>query len=162
MAAKNDDEQGKRITEFGGNTYWHETTHDNTATTYASGDVIGTVGQLPVPSSREGAGGGIHRVITITSTENQKATLRIWFFRRAMVAAADDAPFAPSREVLRKSAGFIDINAGDYKTYGTLEYAYKKAANIDFSAPGGTLYYVVESQGAPVWAAADALDINDI
>jgi hypothetical protein len=157
MAAKNDDAQNKRITEHAGNTYWHETTHDNTATTYASGDVIGTVGQLDVPGD---GGGGIIRAITVVSTESQAAPLRIHFFRRAMAAAADDAAFAPSREVLRKHAGYIDINAGDYLTFGTLRFAYKKAANIDFSVPGGRLYYVVEARGAPVWAAANALDIN--
>lgn len=160
MPPKSDDAQRKRITKHAGNTFWHETTHDNTATTYASGDAIGSVGELEVPSSPEGSGGGINRVITVTCTESQAAPLRIHFFRREIPDVTDDAAFAPNRETLRKSAGYIDIVAGDYLTFGTLRFAYKKATNVDFSCPGGSLYYVVEARGAPVWAAANAIDIN--
>jgi hypothetical protein len=154
--AKNDNQLGKKIDKHVNNSYWHEKTHNNTATAYASGDAIGTVGTLQVMGD---GGGGLNRRIHIVSSESVSPALRVWFFRRAIPDVTDDAAFAPTRETLRKAAGYVDFAAGDYESYGTLRFAQQPAANVDFSAPGGILYYVVEAQGAITYAAANAFDV---
>lgn len=146
----------KLITEHVNNSYWFETVHDNTASTYAAGEVIGTTQFLDVRGDK---GGGLCRVIIATDRDNQSIPLRIWFYRRQPTQFADGATFAIGDNDEAKLAGYVDL--ASWVTVGSKAVAQNRIANLDFSCPDrGQLYYVVEARGAGTFTAVNRLRIN--
>jgi hypothetical protein len=139
--------------------YWFETIHNNSATAYASGDAVGSTQSL---NTRGNGAGGLIRRLIVANNESQAFPVRIHFFRREPRAVTDDAAFTPAwPNDIKKYAGYVDVAAGDYISYGTIRIAEKANINVDFSCPDeGELWYIVEAQGAGTFAAANAILIN--
>lgn len=147
----------KVITELVNNSYWFEKPHDNAATTYASGEVVGTIKSLPVKGA---GGGGLILDIVIVDASNIKMPMRIWFFRRRPSAFVDGDTFLPNRTDMRKFARFVDVDAGNYTTIGALAVGQlPTSVQVKFSCPDGELWYYVEARGAGVFPFANSLDI---
>ena len=134
----------KKITELVNNSFWFEKVHNNTGSTYETGEAIGTVQSLDV---RGAGGGGVIRVINAFTHDAVAVPLRLWFFRRAPRAVADGVVIAFHDNDMKKLAGWRDIPAGLYLTNGNLRIAHLADANVDFSCPDGFLYYIVECRG---------------
>lgn len=142
------------------NSFWFETVHDNTASTYAEGEVIGTTRSLV---ARGHSGGGIIRVINAIDRDNQSIPLRIWFFRRRPTEYTDGDTFAIGDNDEEKLAGYVDLTS--YVTVGGKAIVQNRTANLDFSSPDdfdgiGKLYYTVEARGAGTMTAVNRLRIN--
>jgi len=148
----------KPITQNVNNSFWFERIHNNGADTYASGEIVGTLGELNV---RGQGGGGVIRRFLVGNNESQSFPMRIHFFRREPSEFEDTDTYAPvwPNDFL-KYAGWEDVAAGNYESYGTVRIAQLKAVNVDFSCPvNGRLYYYVEARGAGTFAAANAIGL---
>lgn len=150
-------EDNKKITEHVNNSFWFEKVHNNTASTYASGEAVGTVQNLDVRGS---GGGGVIRTINVIDRDAVGMALRIWFFRRAPRAVADGVAITFHINDMKKLAGWRDIPAGLYISNGVLRIAHLPGANVDFSCPDGRLYYIVEARGAGTYNNTNTLEIN--
>jgi len=137
-------EDHKEIEGIVNHSFWFETVHDNTGSTYETGEAIGTVQRLNVRGS---GGGGIIRVINVFTHDGVAVPLRIWFFRREPRPVLDGVVIAFVDNDMKKLAGWRDIPAGLYVAKGNLRIAHLPNANVDFSCPDGFLYYIVECLG---------------
>ncbi len=147
----------KKITELVNNSFWFERVHNNTGSTYEAGEAIGTVQSVDVKGA---GGGGTIRVINVFDRDAVGAALRIWFFRRNPAAVADGVAIAFHQNDMKKLAGWRDIPAGLYLTNGNLRIAHLSNANVDFSCPGGRLYYIVECRATATYKNINTLELN--
>jgi hypothetical protein len=132
---------------------WFETVLDNTASTYAAGEVIGSTASLAISGD---GGSGTNRVINLVDRDNQSIPLRIWFFRRRPTLYTDGDTFLVGDNDEAKLAGFVDVSG--YVTVGAKAVAQNRVANLDFVAD--QLWYTVEARGAGTYTAVNRVRIN--
>ena len=139
--------------------FWFEKTHNNGTAEYISGDAIGTVRSIDV---RGDGGGGIIRTINVSDNLGIGLALRIWFFRREPADVVNNTPLVLHDNDLKSLAGFRDIAAGKYISNGNtrLAHLFGNDANVDFSCPGGQLWYIVEARATGTFNKANRLQIN--
>lgn len=152
-------EDKKQINGMVNHSFWFENVHDNAAAEYVSGDAVGTKKSLDV---RGDGGGGIMRVINVSDNVALGLALRIWFFRREPQDVVDNAPFLMHNNDRKSFAGFRDVAAGAYVSNGNIRIAHLNGedANVDFSCPGGRLWYIVQSLATGTFSKANRLEIN--
>ncbi len=152
-------EDNKQINGMVNHSFWFENVHDNGTDEYVAGDAIGTVQSIVVKGD---GGGGIVRVINVSDNVAVGLALRIWFFRRAPRAVVDNAPFLMHNADRAKFAGVRSIAAGDYISNGNIRMAHRKGddANVDFSCPGGELFYIIEARETGTFSKANRLQVN--
>jgi hypothetical protein len=124
---------------------------------YASGDQLGTL--MTLTEALAGAKRGTLESLVILDKAKQKSALVVHLFLASpTIASSDNAALDISDAQMASNylgsvsvaaAAYIDLNASSVATYSDL------GLPVEASSQAGTLYAIIESQGAPTYAASD-------
>jgi hypothetical protein len=129
---------------------------------YGSGDQIGTTLTVTGPSSGEGSGCRVEKLVVVDKAK-QKSALKIWLFNRSTTPASADQAAADVTDanVLANCIGVITIAASDYADLANSSVATVNPNLIVKPVAGANaIYALVVSGGTPTYTAAADLALK--
>lgn len=117
-----------------------------TAAAYLALDAMGARFEVPVPKS------GTIEAARFYDLSDQGLGMKLWMFKSAFTATADNSPLAPSDSDLLNFEGAISFS--NFHDGNTGQVASEDALGISYVAPKGVLYCQMQCLGAPTISAA--------
>lgn len=94
------------------------------AAAYTSGDVVGTIQEIP-NAVLDTKGMAVLRNVIILDADDQKKDLDIFIFNQLITVAADNAAFAPTYADLQKLVARVQVVTADYQSNNSKAIALK-------------------------------------